>query len=145
MFAVNVDKNMMTVCRTEPVTSGSSKVYLVKFHFSPEWDDLNKIAVFRCDKMVRDVLLDEDICFIPWEVLIFPRRTLDLGVYGTMGGDVVLPTIWTNLTTILEGVQTGIEARPPTPTLYQQILDRLSKLESELKPITAERLEELLS
>lgn len=151
MFVMNVDKNIATISRTEPMTSGSSKVYLVEFHFSPEWDDLNRVAVFRAGETVVDILLDEtNICFMPWEVMVDHSISVDFGVYGTMDGDVVLPTIWATTENILEGVITGAEAQPPSQTLYQQLLEKLKVLENleslaDLKPLTTEELEVILT
>lgn len=153
MFVVNVDKNIATISQTEQVTSGSSKVYMVEFYFSPEWDDLERVAVFRAGEKVVHRLLDkENVCFVPWEVLTTAGLTIELGVYGTKDGDVVLPTIWAPTVSVLEGVITGAEAQPPTPSLYRQILERLNALEngggvgspSDFTPITTEELEELL-
>lgn len=150
MFVMNVDKNIATISRTEPMTSGSSKVYLVEFHFSPEWDDLRRVAVFRSGETVVDVILPEsNICFMPWEVMVEHGSSVDFGVYGTKNGDVVLPTIWASTEVVLEGVITGAEAIPPSPSLYQQLLDKLSILNSleslaTLSPLTTEELEVIL-
>lgn len=144
LFVMNVDKNIATLSRTEPLTSGSSKVYLVEFIFSPEWEDLSKIAVFRSGETVVDVLLDESgICLMPWEVLVDHGGPVDFGVYGTRNGGVVLPTVWATTQDILEGVVTGVESRPPSQSLYEQILDRLKKLD-DLNPLTLEELEVML-
>ena len=58
-----------------------------------------------------------------------PRRTLEAGVYGTKGGDVVLPTIWASLGTIREGASTGTNTQPPTPDVYSQILETANSAE----------------
>lgn len=155
MFVMNVDKNIATISSTEPMTSGSSRVYLVEFYFSPEWDDLQRVAVFRSGETVIDILLDEsNICFMPWEVLVDPHVQVDFGVYGTKNGDVVLPTIWASTEVILEGVVTGAEAQPPSPTLYEQLLAKLEFLDkldmeiledlSSFKSLTNQELEEIL-
>ena len=130
MFVMDVKKNIATITDTEPMTHGSSNVYLVQFHFSEEWNELSRIAVFKSGDIVVDVLLDEsNLCFMPWEVLTEYGRPVQFGVYGTMHGNVVLPTIWASTEVILEGVVTGAEAQPPSPSLYDQILDRLNELE----------------
>lgn len=144
MFVMNVDKNIATISSTEPMTSGSVNVYLVEFYFSPEWDDLTRIAVFKSGDTVVDVLLDDtNVCFMPWEVLVEYDRPVQFGVYGTKEGRIVLPTIWATTEVILEGVITGAEAQPPSPTLYDQILARLESIEG-FKPITTEELEVIL-
>ena len=150
MFVMNVEKNIAKIAESEAMTSGSSNVYLVQFNFSPEWDDLERVAVFKSGDTIIDVLLDEDNrCFMPWEVLIKYGTQIRFGVYGTKDENIVLPTIWAQTETILEGVVTGIEAQPPSPTLYDQLLDRLKFIDELLelrsfKAITNKELEEIL-
>lgn len=150
MFVMEVEKNIAKITDTEPMTSGSSKVYLVKFYFSSEWDNLARVAVFKAGDTVVDVLLDDDnLCFMPWEVLVEYGRPVQFGVYGTMEGHVVLPTIWASTEVILEGVITGAAAQPPSPSLYEQLLEKLQQLDNlgdlvNLSPITTEELEVML-
>lgn len=107
----------------EPVTSGSVNVYGVRFGFSEDWAGLERVAVFRAGDESRSVVLNADgECVIPWEVLASHGRQLTAGVYGTRGGEVVLPTVWAGLGTILEGAAPGKDARPPTPDLWRQEL-----------------------
>lgn len=130
MFVMEVRKNIATIVESEPMTSGSSKVYLIEFKFSPEWDDLSRVAVFRSGETTIDVLLDDsNICFMPWEVLVDHSIPVKFGVYGTRNGDVVLPTIWASTEVILEGVVTGASSKEPSPDIYEQILARLAKLD----------------
>lgn len=143
---VNVDKNIATLCCSEPITSGSSNVYLVEFHFSPEWEDLTRVAVFRAGDTVVDVLLDEtNLCFMPWEVLSTPYVRVQFGVYGTRNGDVVLPTIWAKTDQVIEGVVTKADSNPPSASLYKQILDRLGEVEQAIpQPMEADELRKIL-
>lgn len=123
MFSLTANKVLLNLKERETVTSGSVNVYTVQFAFSSEWDGLDKTAVFQAGSDVISVVLDESqTCTIPWEVLENPRRTLYAGVYGTKGGNVVLPTIWASLGTIQQGVTTGTNTQPPTPDVYSQIL-----------------------
>lgn len=131
MFVIKVDKNIAKICRKEPMTSGSSKAYLVQFYFSPEWDDLKKVAVFHVEGLTVDVLLDRtNRCFIPWEVLTTPKVCIDIGVYGTYTDDVSLPTVWVRTDKILEGVKVGVDAQLPSPSLYDQLLEQSKKVDN---------------
>ena len=124
MFWLYAIKNQMTVRQREQVTSGSVNVYRAHFEFSSDWDGLDRAAVFRCGGMSVPVLLDDTgECVIPWEVLRKPGLRLEAGVYGSRGGEIVLPTVWANLGTILTGAG-GPEdgTTPPTPELWQQAL-----------------------
>lgn len=128
-FILYADKTQLTVRRREPITSGSVGVYLVQFQFSADWDGLAKTAVFRAagaDSV--SVLPDENgVCSIPWEVLEKPKVRLQVGVCGTNGESVVLPTIYADMGEILFGADTGVsETQPPTPSIYEQILEQVA-------------------
>ena len=125
MFILYADKNKLTVRQKEAVTSGSVNVCPVRFEFSEEWDGLTRTAVFRADGEPVSVPLDvSGECGVPWEVLERPLARLTAGVYGTAGGEVVLPTVWADLGMILTGAAPGKEARPPAPDLWEQELER---------------------
>ena len=131
-FILYADKNKLIVRKRGPVTSGSVSVYPVRFEFSGDWDGLTRAAVFQADGEPVSVLLDNtNECGIPWEVLVKPGVRLKVGVYGTKGEDVVLPTIWADLGEILRGVTMPDGGTyPPTPELWEQALagkgDKLS-------------------
>ena len=126
MFLLQASKNKLTLLSREPLTSGSVNAYLVRFAFSPDWEGLTRTAVFRYGGgEAVSVLLDgTDQCTIPWEVLTSHGARLDVGVYGKLGEDVALPTVWANLGTVLAGAAPGDDARPPTPELWRQELDQ---------------------
>lgn len=125
MFDLYAEKNQLRARRKEPVTSGSVNVYPVRFEFSADWEGLERTAVFRAGETSASVLLeDSGECTVPWEVLAIPGLRLEAGVYGTRGGETVLPTVWTNLGCICTGAAPGDGARPPTPDLWEQELSR---------------------
>ena len=123
MFILSANKVCLNVEARETVTSGSVNVYEAQFKFSADWEGLDRTAVFAAgEEQVSVVLGSSNTCTIPWEALQSPRRELRAGVYGTKGGEVVLPTVWASLGTIREGCSPGEEAQPPTPDVYGQIL-----------------------
>lgn len=126
MFLLQASKNKLTLLKREPLTSGSVNAYPVRFTFSPDWEGLTRTAVFRYGGgEAVSVLLDgTDQCTIPWEVLTSHGCRLAVGVYGKLGEDVALPTVWAGLGTVLAGAAPGEDARPPTPELWRQELDR---------------------
>lgn len=125
MFVLHADKNKLSVREREPVTSGSVNVYKVQFEFSPDWNGMERVAVFTAGRKSVSVLLDENgCCTIPWEVLYQPKVKLFCGVYGKKGGTMVLPTVYADLDWILTGVEPGSTSRPATPDLWQQELAR---------------------
>ena len=125
MFVLYANKNQLHLRSREPLTSGSVNVYQALFEFSPDWDGLERVAVFRTGGESWSVALGEDgQCTIPWEALVSHGRQLTAGVYGTRGGEDVLPTVWASLGIILKGAAPGEDAGPPTPELWRQELDR---------------------
>lgn len=127
MFVLFAYKTQLTVREREPITSGSVNVYEARFEFSTDWDGLDRTAVFQAGCRTWSVLLgDGGVCRIPWEALERPGCHLFAGVCGTAAdGTVVLPTVWADLGAVLEGaVPAGEDARPPTPDLWRQELDK---------------------
>lgn len=120
MFVLKANKVQLSVLESEPLTSGSVKVYQVKFEFSPEWEDLKRTAVFQFRGRKWSVPLDDsNMVFVPWEALSESGSYLVAGVYGTQGDELVLPTKWVNLGPIYPGAEPGEESRPPTPELWE--------------------------
>lgn len=131
MIILTASKSCLTASRRELLVEGAVNVNIVQFVFSSDWDGLTKTAVFQAGSDKYSVLLDEsNEAPIPWEVLQNPRRTLYAGVYGTNGESLVLPTIWTSLGTIQEGVNPGQDTQPPTPSVYEQILAEIGDLDA---------------
>lgn len=140
MFRVQVDKTQLSVIDIEPTTSGSSQVYEIEFAFSPDWDDFQKTAVFMVEderqQLVNtiDVLLDQtNRCKIPHEMFQKYGYTVTVGVYGIKEKSHILPTIVVNLTEVIRGVVPGeaITAEP-TPSVYEQILARLTNIDESI-------------
>lgn len=124
MFVLYADKNQLAVREKEPVTSGSVNVYPVRFEFSPDWDGLDRTAVFQAGCREQAVSLAGGACTIPSEVLSEPGYYLMAGVCGRSGETVVLPTVWANLGLISEGAVTGEAPGPaPPPEGWQEALD----------------------
>lgn len=140
MFILQANKNELLVKHREMITSGSVNVHKAKFYFDECWDGFARTAVFKTVNKSISVILDsENICMIPYEVLEKDKVDLYIGVYGTKGEDIVLPTIWAFATKIVLGVDIGEEPTPPTPDIWEQILDRIPE------PMTAEELREILT
>lgn len=125
MFVVNAEKNKLTVCGREAITGGSVNTYVVRFVFDSAWDGMDRISVFRTEQESISTALDKNgECLIPWECVQNSHEGEDLycGVYGMIGNDVVLPTVWACLGQILPGAKLGENAVPSTPSVAEQIL-----------------------
>ena len=131
MFTIDVTKVNAHVSSKELITTGSVGCYDVTFTFDEIWNDLFKTACFKAGNCgeVYECLLEEDTCQIPWEVVTHGTegKNLFAGVQGTKNGTVVVPTIWVSLGIIRPGVKDGETTAPPSPDIYNQIVDQLGK------------------
>lgn len=114
------------------ITAGSVNTATAAFEFDSAWDEFKKTAIFKSDKFVVSVILDEtNTCAIPWEVLIEPGF-FNVGVIGTAGtktlptGEVMIP--------IVEGTggETS-EPKEPTPSVVEQIYQKAVDAENAAK------------
>lgn len=126
MIICQVTGATITVAQNELLTTGMVQAVPVQFRFSPQWAALDRTAVFTAGTVSVSCLLGEDNqCFIPWECLTRAGEYLHVGVYGTRGEKMVLPTVSCLLGPICTGTQpeenTPTEA---TPTLVQSLLTK---------------------
>lgn len=85
-FKVSADR--ITNNGKSSAVSGSVNYYKCRFDFSDEWAGLLKFAVFMKDEKVYTILIEDDICSIPEELLLSPVPVA-IGIYGTKEGDEV--------------------------------------------------------
>lgn len=126
MIICQVTGAAITVAQNELLTTGMVQAVPVRFCFSPQWAALDRTAVFTAGTVSVSCLLGEDNqYFIPWECLTRAGEYLRVGVYGTRGEEMVLPTVSCLLGPICTGTQpeenTPTEA---TPTLVQSLLTK---------------------
>lgn len=145
MFELRVEKNDIKVTTSEDIVSNSVNVYKCHFGFSDDWDGLQKTAVFKAGKKTKSMVLGpDDECVIPWEVLHRnDEKYLFAGVFGTLSGVIVLPTIWAKLGYIHEGVDTDAACgKQPRLDVYEQILDLCGKT-NEIAKNTMEEMDKI--
>lgn len=125
MATLSVTNNTFTTRTPSTLTVGSVNADPVVFVVDESWDGLTVFAAFRNDTegVERHVLLGDDLtCTIPWECLTQPG-TLNVGLLGLRGSDVVKPTIWMQFGRVVQGVNIEGEAPgEPTETALQQVV-----------------------
>lgn len=109
----------------------SNTVNEVRCHFSfegEEWEVDVKRAVFSNDRGKRySVVIADDTCFVPHEVLL-DRGAVTVNVVGaTMNGDDLVERITTYKTIIIENTQKvytdGLNSTNPTPSEFEQFVE----------------------
>ncbi len=95
----------------------------VLFSFTPEWDGLLKIAVFKGNDILRGVPLTAEEVKIPPECLA-ESGTLWVGAYGFLNdGTIAIPTVRSGDIVIWPGAApSGETAVDPTPPLWVQLM-----------------------
>ena len=118
---------------SELLSSGMTGVIQVTFTFSEDWEGLKKTAVFSNGAVSIDVPeenWEENVCTVPQQVLAAAGKTLIVGLYGTDGEELVLPTVWCSLGRVESGAApSGIEAMPPEAPIWARLQKRLGQVE----------------
>ena len=107
---------------TERLTAGSAGIQVL-FQLDPIWEGLTKVAVFRRGTLKWELILTGPRCTVPTEALEKPGGKLLIGLYGTDGETVTVPTVWVEAGTVLKGaVPEGAEDGSVTPALADQVI-----------------------
>ena len=116
MLKFNVKNQIITREDNFPVVADSRNYLKASFEFSEEWQ--GKItAIFGFCGEFYSVILEDGCCVVPWEIIKTPAFTVSV-----VCGD----RITTNMARVeveLSGYCEGQTPKPPTPDVYQQILN----------------------
>lgn len=119
-------KNQILVRTDANNIVADSKNYLrAIFNFSSDWQGKTKTATFKSNNLVYSQILDEsNSCDVPWEVI--NSGYMEVSVFG---GDLITtnPVL---VKIISSGYVQGETTKPPTPDVYTQILDKVSRIET---------------
>lgn len=116
----------------EPETLTSGMIgKQVKFELSPEWDNLQKTAVYMAGNEVRLSVGIDSMDIIPREVLANPGHRLYVGLFGVSGdGTLAIPTIRVPGPVIQPGAQPeGDDSTDSSLEVWAQILTLIGDME----------------
>ena len=114
----SVNKQIITRIDENKVVEKSKNYLYCKFNFSNEWEEIIKTAIFTSAKgEIFNVILEEDACLIPFEVIEYPHFTVSV-----FGGDLITANKVV-VSMIKSGYASGKTPSKPTPDVYQQILN----------------------
>lgn len=123
MISIAVEKAAMEIENREALTAGMVNTVRCMFTFSADWDGLDCIFVFSDGLSTISMLPEGSGCIVPHEVLTTAGQTVMVGVYGTDGEDIILPTVWGTLGIVQEGTDpSGDESTDPALPVWSQIL-----------------------
>lgn len=117
----------------ELLTAGMANAVTVRLEFSGEWETLQKTAVFTNGNNTIAILKtqwDGNTVRVPPEMTREAGRNVHIGVYGTDGENVILPTIWADLGPVLPAASPIDDiTTDPTLPVWQQIQNQIGDLE----------------
>lgn len=120
----------------EPLTSGMVG-QTIHFEYSHDFDGLMTTAVFTDGKNTINVVNPGRECVIPHEVLTTVGATVKVGIYAVKGDELVIPTIYVTIGTVLKGADPSgdISVDPTLPVWAQMQSDvgNLNDLTTEAK------------
>jgi len=114
------------------IVSGSVDEYLISFVFDASWDNYVKFVVFDNFKTTKEIMLLNNECVIPWEILI-DEGYFRFGCYG-VNNNYTKPTIYSPNIPIYKGVKKTDAAKPSTPDLYGQLMNYITGLKNIYDP-----------
>ena len=120
-----INGQYISILEATHLVAGSQDIYTAEFEFDETWDGFSKKAIFLnrevSNEPIEQVIVD-GMCIIPWEVLE-ASGYLIVGVYGE-NDTKVMPTIYAPAIFIDPGVTEGQSAQEPTPSVWEQLLER---------------------
>ena len=136
MIKVIYNKVCGRCVQSEPLTSGMVG-QPIHFEYSHDFDGLAVTAVFTDGKNTVDVVNPGNECIIPHEVLTTVGAIVKVGIYAVKGEELVIPTIYANIGTVLKGADPSgdVSANPTLPVWAQTqaMIGNLNDLTTEAK------------
>ena len=130
----SVDDQLLTRTDENTVAANSHLVHTCEFVFSSEWDNRGKVATFKKRDLMLSVILDDDACTIPPEILQSENKidVFELSVCGADGNSTITSTVVK--VPILAGTWDPF-TEEITPTLFEQIMQKIDEVEKgEVSP-----------
>lgn len=138
---INVDINNLKIIDKDQLESGEYNVTDLEFIFSPEYENLQKVAIFGCNLESEDpkyykVILHDDKCIIPEEVLHKTGQII-IGCYAyeINGEELIRRYSPVPIKIIVEqgSFRDNFEnVTPPTPTELEQIQAQINQIEAKI-------------
>ena len=119
-----VDKQHISRVDKNNVVADSRNYLFAEFSFSEEWNSLIKTAVFRHGDKNYSVVLNNDFCIVPWEVI-----SSGIVYVSCFAGDRIT-TDMAKVYISASGYADGETPAEPSPDVYEQILEKLKNLQS---------------
>lgn len=132
IIKVKVNKLIAEAITNRLVVSDSVGFVYADFDFDDEWEGLNKTATFYVGDTAKDVLLTENRCEVPWELLT-EGAELKITISGRKTDFVIITKEMSNGVTVWQaGKHQGTPPGAYTPELWEQVLAKLNTKQDTL-------------
>lgn len=135
----NIDHQHISVTRGQSVVSDSVRYLTAQFGFSEDWDGTAKTAIFSGKGGTYEVILTNDSCTVPHEVI---SGRFGVSVFGVRNG-VRITTDTAYLCVQQSGYTPGETPSEPTPSVYEQLMDKITD-EEMTRQMTDEMLSDII-
>lgn len=127
------------------IPQGQSQFSPVQFSFSEEWANLRKIAQFEQRGNIYNVEVSDDRCFCPSE-LVKGRVNVRVKGYPEDTTSAVIATANEIILPVSMGFKPGgTPSVPPTPDLYQSLLNKIQTQIGDLRNLTTNDKDSLVA
>lgn len=140
---INVFEKYIEITEQPDPLTGEVNVEELEFSFSPEWDGLNKIAVFTTLGVTKYQAIENGRCYIPESVL---AGETELGVFGfEMDGDNLKKRLSPRPVNIKFGKGSyirGGDSENIQPTDFEKYVAEIEKLIGDIKEVDSIDIED---
>ena len=112
----NIENQKIFYANNRPIISDSVRYLTAQFGFSEDWDGTAKTAIFSGKGGTYEVILTNDACTVPYEVI---SGRFGVSVFGVRNG-VRITTDTAYLCVQQSGYTPGETPSEPTPSVYGQ-------------------------
>lgn len=131
IFDFNVSNHTLSLVAPPSLYSGNCNYYTCRFNFmTDDWAPLTKFAVFTNESNAFSVLIEDNQCVIPCDVLV-GNSPIFAGVYGTNLSEDKYTRISTGLVYLFvaDGAYKEASAPPvPTPDLWEKYYEEVVRV-----------------
>ena len=125
MLKFKVENQIIKRTDSFEVIADSRNYLTAEFEFSSEWTD-EKTAVFGYNGKFYHMVLDNDSCLVPWEVIRAPYFSLSVFSGSLLNTNMILVKVGKS------GLDGGEIPGTPTPTIWQEYIDELAAKNQEI-------------
>ena len=124
----NVDDQLLTRTDENTVAANSHMVHKCDFTFSSEWNGRGKVATFKKQDMMLSVIIENDSCIIPPEILQSEKKieVFELSVCGADSNSTITSSI---IKIPMIAGTWDATSEEITPTMFEQIMQKIEEIE----------------